>query len=190
MHYTYCFNGLNKGNKMSKRTSPIWKVSKEEFALIVKKATTMSEILKEFGLYNKGGNYKTLRQRLKEDNIDYSHIPTGIHAGKGRSFGGVKAKPLKEILVKDSNYQRKHLKKRLIKENLLDYKCQKCGLETEWQGEKLVLVLDHINGVPDDNRLENLRFLCPNCNSQTPTFAGRKVVDSVCIKCGKKSLNI
>jgi 5-methylcytosine-specific restriction endonuclease McrA len=63
------------------------------------------------------------------------------------------------------------LKRRLISESLLENKCsiQECGL-TEWCGRPIVLVLDHINGVNNDNRLENLRFLCPNCNSQQDTF--------------------
>ena len=63
-----------------------------------------------------------------------------------------------------------------LKQHLLlykEYKCEICGLGGEWQGKPMVLILDHINGNPTDNRLENLRFVCPNCNSQLPTFAGR-----------------
>lgn len=65
------------------------------------------------------------------------------------------------------------LKARLIREGVLPNVCAECGLGPQWNGLPLVLVLDHINGVNDDNRLENLRLLCPNCNSQTETFAGR-----------------
>ena len=54
-----------------------------------------------------------------------------------------------------------------------DYKCEICGIEGMWNGKPLVLILDHINGNPEDNRYENLRFVCPNCNSQLPTFTGR-----------------
>jgi 5-methylcytosine-specific restriction endonuclease McrA len=64
------------------------------------------------------------------------------------------------------------LKRRLLAKGLLQRRCSECGL-TDWRGAPLALVLDHINGDPRDHRLENLRLLCPNCNSQTPTFAGR-----------------
>ena len=56
-------------------------------------------------------------------------------------------------------------------EELIPYRCSVCGIEPMWQSKPLTLVLDHINGVNNDNRLQNLRFLCPNCNSQTNTFS-------------------
>jgi hypothetical protein len=65
------------------------------------------------------------------------------------------------------------LKKRLIRAGLLVNCCSVCGLRPEWQGQLLVMILDHINGDRSDNRIENLRLLCPNCNSQQPTFAGK-----------------
>jgi len=173
---------------MRKRTSLIWTMPKEQLESIVKEAKTIADILRAFGLYNKGSNYKTLKRRLEEEHIDYSHIPTGVHAGKNRIFGGAKMKPLGEVLVKDSTYARSHLKRRLIKEKLLEYKCQDCGIEPKWNGKDLVLILDHINGIPNDNRLENLRFLCPNCNAQTSTFAGKNrkyhKIQVHCIDCG------
>jgi hypothetical protein len=68
---------------------------------------------------------------------------------------------------------RSGIRGRIIKENLLPYKCQECGLEEYWNGKKIVLHLDHINGVNNDHKIENLRFLCPNCHSQTSTYTGR-----------------
>ena len=65
-----------------------------------------------------------------------------------------------------------HLKERLVKEKYLEYKCAECGI-TEWNGKPLSLHLDHINGINNDHRIENLRFLCPNCHSQTNTYAGK-----------------
>ena len=93
---------------------------------------------------------------------------------KGNTFNHVNKIPLEEILVKDSTYKGiGRLKKRLFANNLLSNKCQLCGLENEWHGKPIVLRLDHINGTNNDHRIENLRMLCPNCDSQTPTFAGR-----------------
>ena len=82
---------------------------------------------------------------------------------------------IEKMFIENSLVGRNAIKNRLIKENMLENKCSDCGLEQSWNGKPIVMVLDHINGVNNDNRIENLRFLCPNCNSQTPTFAGRNV---------------
>ena len=79
-------------------------------------------------------------------------------------------------MVIGSNYNRGHLKERIIKDNLIKNECNICQQQPIWKDKKLVLVLDHINGIPNDNRLENLRLLCPNCNSQQNTFAGRNKI--------------
>jgi 5-methylcytosine-specific restriction endonuclease McrA len=80
---------------------------------------------------------------------------------------------LEEILTVNSTYRTAHLRERLFCAGLKKRKCEGCGL-TEWMGEAIPLELDHVNGVPDDHRLENLRVLCPNCHALTPTWRGRR----------------
>ncbi len=77
-----------------------------------------------------------------------------------------------------SGSSRCDMKKRIIRDKLVEYKCL-CGNQGEWNGKRLVLQLDHINGVRNDNRLVNLRFLCPNCHSQQPTTSRRKSTDVI-----------
>jgi len=78
-----------------------------------------------------------------------------------------------EVFVENSTYARHNIKRRLIKQKMIEYVCQDCGIDRNWNGKKLSLQLDHINGVNNDNRIENLRFLCPNCHSQTDNFSGK-----------------
>ena len=82
------------------------------------------------------------------------------------------AMPLSKLLT--GPRQRSHIKSRLLNAGILKNKCECCGIE-DWQGRPLKMHIDHINGVKDDHRIENLRMLCPNCHSQTPTYGGRNV---------------
>jgi Zn finger protein HypA/HybF involved in hydrogenase expression len=154
-----------------KKRSVIWSMPANQFAALVKKATSIGTILQHFGLQNKGGNHNTVRRRIVADGLDISHIPLGRGSNKNRSFGPRRS--LKELLVKNSDYRGRHLKKRLIQSNTIPHKCADCGLGPKWRGKKLVLQLEHKNGDSRDNRLKNLCLLCPNCHSQTSTFAGR-----------------
>lgn len=77
----------------------------------------------------------------------------------------------KEVFVEGSSYPRHRLKERYLKK--VKHECVECGLGSTWQGKKITLQLDHINGVSDDHRMENLRLLCPNCHSQTKTYAAK-----------------
>ena len=95
--------------------------------------------------------------------------------------------PLKDILVENSTYQSSKLKKRLIEEGIKKEHCEICGQGNTWNDKLLVLQLDHINGIHTDNRLENLRIVCPNCHTQTDTFCTRKLKQhNYCKDCGKE----
>lgn len=84
-----------------------------------------------------------------------------------------RARPLEELLVAERpQTSRSHLKQRLIDAGIKENRCEACGI-TDWLGEPLNMALHHINGIGKDNRLENLRILCPNCHAQTPNYGGR-----------------
>jgi hypothetical protein len=87
----------------------------------------------------------------------------------------LKSIPLSEILDgKHPYYQTFKLNKRLIKEKILEDKCSICGIK-EWNGKKINMHLDHINGISSDHVLSNLRLVCPNCHSQTETYCGKNI---------------
>lgn len=167
--------------KERKKRSAIWKIPLEDFSNLVKNSNFFNEILRAIGVSSKGGNPRTLKQRLLYENIDFSHIATGAGHNKGKKINK-KSIPLEECLVENSSYCRRNLKKRLLKNGLIKNECSICGIKDNWNDKKLIMVLDHINGVSNDNRIENLRMVCPNCNSQQDTFAGR---NATCEKTGR-----
>jgi Zn finger protein HypA/HybF involved in hydrogenase expression len=145
---------------------------KEKLEEAVKNSFSFAQVLKNIGLAPKGGNYRILQRKIKELGLDISHF-TGKGHLKGKTHNWSKKIALEKILVEDSNYQSFKLKNRLIKEGLIFNKCYECGLQNTWNGKAINLHLDHINGNNTDNRLENLRILCPNCHSQTDTYSGK-----------------
>lgn len=147
------------------------KYTDSEFIDAVKTSVSIAEVLKKINLKIVGGNYRTVHIKIRKFKLDTSHFLGQRHlSGKRRD---VRRIPLSDVLVQNSDYNRGTIKKRIIQEKLLEEKCLICGMPPEWNGGKLVLVLDHINGINNDNRIENLRFLCPNCNSQTDTFCSK-----------------
>jgi transposase-like protein len=170
-------------------------ISDSDFSNIVQQSITYSEICKKLGLRTQGSNYSTVKRRIQRQNLSISHFDRHLHRTIGVTI------PLSDILKENSTYGSSMLKPRLIKENMLENKCCKCGLTNTWQDEPISLQLDHINGIHTDNRIENLRILCPNCHSQTTTYAGKNLkrtyycpscnstyagYGKICIKCHNK----
>lgn len=149
----------------------IYKLSDEQFVELLKKSSTISEVLFKLGYTVKGNSwgYSQVKRRMDDLNLDY-------YIFKGKSavikIGRLNNVRKEDILKENCKHQRTVLRRYVIKNNLIPYKCAICGC-TEWQGKTLSLELDHINGINNDNRLENLRFLCPNCHSQTSTYGSR-----------------
>ena len=165
------------------RRSVVWtKYSDSEFSDIVSNSLTYKEIAEYCGLPFKGRNNKTIKDRIRHLGLSVDHFQSNFHNIKHLAIENKKS--LDEILVNGSSYNRTNLKKRLISEGLITNICSECGLSGEWNGKPIVLQLDHINGISNDNRLDNLRLLCPNCHSQTDTFAGRAMKTRYYCECG------
>lgn len=137
----------------------------------VKSSTTKAEVIRKLGLSSKNsGNFQTIAKHILRMRLDTDHFK------EAAVDPPIKRWNLEDILIKDSPYtSTKNLKRKLIKNGLLEEKCYVggCGIN-EWLGKKLSLQLDHINGDNIDNRIENLRLLCPNCHSLTETFCRGK----------------
>ena len=149
----------------------IYKLSDEQFVDLLKKSSTISEVLFKLGYTVKGNSwgYSQVKRRMDDLNLDYSIFKGKSAVIKTNKLNNIKKE---DILKENCKHQRTVWRRYVIKNNLIPYKCAICGC-TEWQGKTLSLELDHINGINNDNRLENLRFLCPNCHSQTSTYGSR-----------------
>lgn len=130
-------------------------------------------VLIQLGLVPAGGNYAQIKSSIIRLNIDASHF-----TGKGWNLNNHSLRPgrrvpLKDILVAKSSFQSFKLKRRLFEIGLKVQQCELCGWAEKSKDGRIPVELDHINGDHSDNRIENLRVLCPNCHSLQPTHRGR-----------------
>lgn len=135
------------------------------------KCTNMLELCHKMGIENVGGNdYKEIRNLAKKLNINL------VFSYKKNTVNQYHSKlDIQDILVENSKYQNTaKLKTRLIKCGLKEYKCECCGL-TEWNNKPIPLQIHHINGIHNDNRIENIQILCANCHAQTDNYCGKNV---------------
>jgi predicted RNA-binding Zn-ribbon protein involved in translation (DUF1610 family) len=139
----------------------------EELKQLVKESTSFNDLIPKLG-YNtrSGSNHNTVKKRLDLYSIDYSHFNNLNRTIRNEN----------NVFIKDSTATQKVLREWYKKGQYTKYICSICGQEPIWQGKELTLILDHINGNNTDDRLENLRWVCPNCNQQLPTtgFHGNK----------------
>ena len=154
--------------------SLIYQLSDTDFANLVKNSSSITEACIRLGYKNTHGHTnKLFKKRVNELEIDCSHF---------KKHKGIK-RTKENVFCQNSDVDQTTLRKWYVKENT-DYFCSICGIN-EWNNTKLTLRLDHINGVNNDNRLNNLRWVCPNCDSQLDTYCGRNR-KNYCVDCGKE----
>ena len=163
---------------------------KKLFTEIVKKSKNLTEIAEQLGLKPFCGNRNTIKKYINIYNLNTSHFYIRYEIRKPRI-----GRNINEILVSGSTFNSTNLKHRLYKEGLKEPICELCGQDEWWYGMKMSLILDHINGINNDHRFENLQIVCPNCNATLPTYGGKnsknfifktKVTINKCSKCNKK----
>lgn len=156
--------------------------SKEELQQIASISRSFSQFCRNLGYKSNATKTRnTIKNRVNELGIDISHfsaVSNGIKRTEENTF------------IKDSDVCQSVLRKKYFQGNYTPYICSICGLEPFWNGKELTLILDHINGENHDDRLENLRWVCPNCNIQLETSNGKnhRVLSKkyYCVDCGKE----
>lgn len=149
-----------------------YRINEDDLKNAINNSFSIAEVCRKLNIRPVGGNYKLIHCKIKVFNLDTSHF-TGRGWLKGKKYISSRRAKLTDILVKDSTYTNSYnLKNKLYNEGIKEHKCEVCGI-SEWNDKKLSLQLDHVNGDSLDNRLENLRIICPNCHSQTDNFAGK-----------------
>ncbi len=165
---------MNSSINNKSHKSILWKLSLNELQSLFDSSSSIKNILIKLHLRPYSFNYKLLENRATENKVSMDGFFKNRDEEKNKHLIKIRNKiPDELVFVENSKHSRQDIKRRVINQKIISYKCLICKSPPNWMNKKLSLQLDHINGVYDDNRIENLRFLCPNCHSQTENFAGK-----------------
>jgi hypothetical protein len=163
------------------------KYTESEIRDAVQNSPSLAASLRRLGLRAGGGNPRTLKRHIAHYGVSIQHFNPNWALRGGRV---PRATPLEAVLVEESNYSRGALKRRLYESGLKTRACELCGQDEMWRGRPMALILDHINGIGNDNRIENLQIVCPNCAATLDTHCGRRNRiehgPRACVHCGNE----
>lgn len=177
---TFCSKTINRPITAIRRKARILKLSSinnkfeysfEILSKIVANNKSITDILKTLNLRCAGGNYKTIQNYIIKYNLNTEHFETS--SDKAKRILKKEILSIDKILCINSKVNRTTVKKYIFKHNLLKNICSLCNQDENWNGLKMTLILDHINGIYNDNQLHNLRIVCPNCNATLDTHCGK-----------------
>lgn len=143
------------------------KYDKDVLNDIIKNVNSKKELCDVIGI-KYGNSAEYLNKKIEEHNLDTSHFIKNITRHRIEN---------KDLFIKNSKVNRSTIRKRLIDKNIIPYICACCGQDENWMGKKMPLILDHINGINNNNELENLRFLCSNCDSIQETYKNKNGIE-------------
>lgn len=156
---------ISEPNRVSR-----YKISDDQYCEAIRKSRSIAGALRLLGVVPEGGNYRVLQRAIKRLDLDTSHF-TGQSWSRGATVPN-RVRPIEDYLSNKYPIQSHRLRLRLISEGILERRCSSCKLDT-WMNQPIPLELDHKDGNHQNNSLDNLRLLCPNCHSLTPTFRGK-----------------
>jgi hypothetical protein len=161
----------------SGRFSKLWGISAEELQFIYDNSNSQTEVLQKCGLDPTSGTHRTLKLVAEKYNIDKTIQLNNLKLFFSRHHERIaQPRDVSNDFCLKSTVGRGVLKRYIIRNNIIAYECDVCKNNGVWIDKKLVLQLEHKNGINDDNRIENLCFLCPNCHTQTATYSGKNKI--------------